>query len=738
MATLGRNRLLALSAFLLLILWGPSVLANHLVGGELSYQCLGNNQYQVKLRIYRDCNSTGAALDPQADLSVFDGVSGVLLSNHLVQKGPTLTLPLNTGNPCLQAPPNICTEYADYIITLSLPPRPGGYVLTHQRCCRNSTITNIGNPSLRGSTFSVQIPPNDVGCNSSPVFTVIPPIVLCNDEFLSLSSAATDADGDSIHYELCKLYNGGGQTSGSNCLTCPAPSPAAAPPYIAIPFLSPLSFLNPIPGAPGLSIHPTTGILTGFLTATGQYSLGICASEYRNGVLLSTVRRDYQFNVTPCDLSVWADIVTESENPTLLCLGTTVPFSQTSHNTTTFHWDFGVQGTLTDTSNQPNPVYTFPDTGIYKVMLIANPGYACADTDFAYFHVYPPIHAGVGFSGNLCEDIQGLIFNGTGTWYPGSLLQFTFGSPGDANINGWSGAFPPPITFSGPGKFPVSFYVKSKACEETVWDTVTIYPRPALTLVSVADTGCQPFTVQFSQDSIAGTPVHYVWDFGDNDTSHTANPSHVYTQPGTYSVALTAYTTTGCMDTVFRYFPNAIVVHPKPRVTLTSDVSTVSIYAPLVTFRVMGVDPDETFVLWPGDGPLYVNDPLVVHPYADSGSFQATVIVTNTMGCLDTVQIPIRVNPTFNVFVPSAFTPNNDQRNDFFRPIVTGFDTYEVFVMNRWGDVVFTSTDASLDWNGRLHNTGPECPDGIYVWTVYIRDFADSPFEKRGTVTVYR
>jgi hypothetical protein len=70
--------------------------------------------------------------------------------------------------------------------------------------------------------------------------------------------------------------------------------------------------------------------------------------------------------------------------------------------------------------------------------------------------------------------------------------------------------------------------------------------------------------------------------------------------------------------------------------------------------------------------------------------------------------------------------------------VVTGFNTYEFLVLNRWGNVVFSSTDAAAAWNGKVGNTGPDCPEGVYVWVVYVLDFADSPYERRGTVTLLR
>ncbi|NDH89735.1 MAG: hypothetical protein EBZ22_02415 [Flavobacteriia bacterium] len=62
-----------------LLMLGAAVQAAHLVGGELTYTCSGNNVYQIKLVVYRDCNSTGAQLDQTASIGIYDGLSGQLL-----------------------------------------------------------------------------------------------------------------------------------------------------------------------------------------------------------------------------------------------------------------------------------------------------------------------------------------------------------------------------------------------------------------------------------------------------------------------------------------------------------------------------------------------------------------------------------------------------------------------------------------------------------------------------------
>ncbi|MDO7652887.1 MAG: PKD domain-containing protein, partial [Schleiferiaceae bacterium] len=388
-----------------LLLTGQTMDAAHLVGGEITYTCLGSNSYQITLRIYRDCNSGGAGFDNSVNFSVYD-ISGNLLFNPSVTKGPTITVPTGTGNPCLTIPPNICTEYAEYVHTMTLPARLGGYNISYQRCCRNSTITNIS-ASGKGNTYTVQVPTMD-NCNSTPQFTTIPPIVICQGDQLSIDASATDANGDSLHYAFCDILNGGSSFNAS-------PNPADPPPYSIIPFIAPNTSAVPIPGNPALSIDPITGMITGVATQTGQFVVGICVSEYDNGVLKSTVRRDYQFNVTNCIVNVVADMLTQVENSTMLCSGTTVQFQAQTAGALGYMWDFGDTTSVSDTSSSPTPLFTFPDTGRFDVMLIINPGLVCTDTVIETFVIYDSPDYQIGWSGVACFEAQDFTFKAIGT-----------------------------------------------------------------------------------------------------------------------------------------------------------------------------------------------------------------------------------------------------------------------------------------------------------------------------------
>ena len=102
-----------------------------------------------------------------------------------------------------------------------------------------------------------------------------------------------------------------------------------------------------------MEIDPLTGIITGMPTAVGQYAIGICVSEFRDGVLLSTTMRDFQFNVTLCDPNIQA--VVAEQTPAQLCIGETITMDNNSLNGSSYSWDFGVPGMTTDVSNTFEP-----------------------------------------------------------------------------------------------------------------------------------------------------------------------------------------------------------------------------------------------------------------------------------------------------------------------------------------------------------------------------------------------
>lgn len=726
-----RNLLLAF----LMLTTSVSLEAAHLVGGEITYECLGNDNYRISLRIYRDCNSQGAGFDPQAAITIFDS-QGNIVRNVDASHGQIRQLPATVNNPCLQSPPNVCTEYTDYSIVVNLPPIAGGYTITHQRCCRNNTIDNIPNPGGWGNTYTVSIPSMDQ-CNSTPTFITEPPIVLCLNDPLNIDSSVQEPDGDSLHYQLCTPLHGGGQDqppSGSNCLTCPAPDPAGPPPYVQVPFIAPRTPANPIPSNPQISIDPLTGIITGTPNQLGQFVFAVCVQEFSNGVLLSTVRRDYQFNVTNCSSNVRSGIELQIDNPGSICSGTTISFTENSVNATDFFWDFGDPSTNGDTSTSPNPVYTYNDTGSYTVTLIVNRGYPCADTATAVFDVHYPVSFAITQDGNTCFDAQGIQLFANGSFSANATFNWTF--PPDANIQSSNSETPPALTFNNPGTFWIELTIEDFGCTTTVGDSIAIGLRPEFDATIPGTEQCAPYALDLNHTAQSNNRVFYEWDFGDGNTSTSANPAYVYTSPGNYSGYLLMYTQAGCVDSA--YYPFSFTVFPSPDIELSVTPTKTDIFEPYVQISVSGVDDDESFVVYTGDGSQYTNRTSIYHKYNDTGTYYIRALAENSFGCTEEEIIAFRVAPIPLIYTPDAFTPNGDGTNDRWRSYSSGYKRYRIDVYDRWGNRVFSSNDAFEWWDGIDQGSGDPAQEGTYVWIVQFRSTEDEYIERRGTVTLMR
>ena len=358
--------------FIILLLVVFKVNATHIVGGEIYYENLGGNNYKIHLKVYRDCLNGIPPFDNPAVISIFDSNSNFVTSLS-VPLTSSITVPPTNNSPCAPATAgNACVEEAIYETTVNLPPLVGGYTLAYQRCCRNGTILNLVNPGNVGATYWEHIPgPEVVAVNNSPRFTNRPPIYICANIPISFDHAATDPDGDVLVYSLCDPFNGLDpccpiipSAQGACASGCPVGSSTFPPPYVPVPFLSPYSSSFPMASSPAININSTTGFLNGNPTILGQWVVGVCVSEFRNGVLIGTHHRDFQFNVINCPFVVHAGIVSQTTSNngsgTGYCNGNTITYSNNSSgNFSSFHWDFGDLSTLADTSNVFNPTYTF-------------------------------------------------------------------------------------------------------------------------------------------------------------------------------------------------------------------------------------------------------------------------------------------------------------------------------------------------------------------------------------------
>jgi gliding motility-associated-like protein len=278
-------------------LWPSSAHASHLAGGELTYQCIGLNssglnRYRMVLTLYRDCSSpANVNFDASVTLYAFRVSDGWLVDSLVMNTYVADTLALDLNDTCAVLPPGLCYARARYTGFLDLPDNNFGYDVTWERCCRNNTTINILNPQMNGTTLTVRIPPTAL-CNNSPTFSGDPGMALCLGLPYSFQNAATDSDGDSLSYHLLTPFLG-----GSTADPIPVPDP---PPYNTINWNAPYSLNDVLGGLPPLEVNPVSGMVTANPNVPGQFALCIGVREYRNGLMLSEVRRDFQLNVVMC------------------------------------------------------------------------------------------------------------------------------------------------------------------------------------------------------------------------------------------------------------------------------------------------------------------------------------------------------------------------------------------------------------------------------------------------------
>lgn len=603
--------------------------ATHIVGGELNYTCLGNNNYEITLVVFRDCFNGVPNFDNPASIGIFGSDNQLItsLGDTINGNGGQLRIALMNDDtlnpvltdPCLVVPPNVCVNTTTYRDTVNLPQRPGGYLLAYQRCCRNQTIVNIVDPLNSGATYAVNISERALNeCNSSAKFNDWPPLYICVNEPIVFDQSAFDIDGDSIVYKMCTPLLGATYSD-------PIPQPPFNPPYDPINWVEPTynvdNMLNGFPGGAPLQIDINTGLLTGFPNTIGQFVVGICLEEYRDDELISTTRRDFQYNVGLCGVTVSSFFT-----PEVVCDETlTVTLDNESENADEFEWYFNDPANPGFFSTEFSPSYSYSDTGTYTIMLIAEPMNQCVDTFWQQINVqYPSLTAEFAIDLVACTDSLTIAVT--------DLSIDTISTP-DSWVWTLSRDFEPIATSTDQN--PIFFVENSGIL--------------VLELVVMSANGCQnvlqeSFEVNLIDEFIEAEEVRicigssvglnpifndtytYVWFPVDGlDNSNSPNPIASPLVTTTYTVEITD------SESFCQIEQSITVVVPEPiELTLPNDTTICS-----TNFWLDAVSPQATSYLW-------ATDPDFDQTIGDSTSVLVTPIGENTyyllvrdsIGCL--------------------------------------------------------------------------------------------------------
>lgn len=234
--------------------------ASHLMGGQITSRNIGGLTYEVTLTLYRD--TLGIPMYQTANVEYYD--NSLLLMVRTVLVGPAISI----GNG---------VEKYQYVDTVTFP-YSGSFRIQFYDCCRNGSILNIGAGAGSGYLYLDNILSVD-SLNSSPIFLNDPITVAQDSVPFSYNPSPFDIDGDSLSWIMdIPMDYIQGTTMGQ-------PFPVY--------FLPPSDVSNPF------TLNPVTGEITFTPIMVGNFQISVKAIEYRNGVVIGSIRRDMQLIVLP-------------------------------------------------------------------------------------------------------------------------------------------------------------------------------------------------------------------------------------------------------------------------------------------------------------------------------------------------------------------------------------------------------------------------------------------------------
>lgn len=270
-------------------------------------------------------------------------------------------------------------------------------------------------------------------------------------------------------------------------------------------------------------------------------------------------------------------------------------------------------------------------------------------------------------------------------------------------------------------------------CSASATINVIVDDLPYASLSGISG-ACVPFCSDFSLmpsagSSIAGANLQF-----DGISLPGTNFSRCFYRAGSHPVVATFTSQQGCINSA----TFAIRAYPLP----------------VANFEYLPQEPAENF-----EPVIFTNTSEGYNPYlckwyvdddhfhtADSkdlsylfenaGTYVVALVVKNDLGCKDTLVQKVVIGEEFNLYVPSAFTPNEDGKNETFQPKGKGIVSYQLVIYDRWGEQVFKTTRFDEGWDGTFR--GEPCKSDVYVWKIQAVNSSGKKKDLYGHVTLYK
>lgn len=352
-----------------------------------------------------------------------------------------------------------------------------------------------------------------------------------------------------------------------------------------------------------------------------------------------------------------------------------------------------------------------PDT--YEAVVVDDQG--CSDTVTTTIAepAEPTTTINYDQSSFCASGTEQVTINGTQNGSFSSTNGLTLGSvSGEINLNS-----------SSPGTYTVTYEFSESGCTFTTTTTVEVLENPTISL----------------QDSIylCDGESWIVSASGADSFSWSDGLSQGDEVPGvigidTFSVVGT--NANGCSD------QDTIIIITSPNPTMDASATPLSGTPPLeVTFTNNSTGGDNYIWNFGNGNTANDNATVLTESFYTEGVYQVTLTGSTNSGCASDTTIIVTVENLPLIYdLPNVFTPNDDNTNDFFTINAENAETLEIVILNRWGNVVFESTDVDFKWNGQVQNSGAECVDGTYFYKFEITGKGDQQAQEHGFVQLVR
>lgn len=292
---------------------------------------------------------------------------------------------------------------------------------------------------------------------------------------------------------------------------------------------------------------------------------------------------------------------------------------------------------------------------------------------------------------------------------------------------------------SGSYTFQYTLPAEQPCVSDVATVTVLVTENPQIQFSSDITRGCLPVEVTFINESNASSNSVYTWETGDGTVSNQQLTfNHTYMAAGCYDVTLTITSDNLCTSTLT--IADMICADPNPVAEFHYAPQQVFSDGPLVQF--VNTSSFNDINSWTfGDGETStLEEPQHQYPLGEVGNYMAQLIVTTAAGCSDTAYQVIIVQDQLIFYVPNTFTPDGDEFNNIFIPVMTaGFDAndYVLKIYDRWGELIFQSNDIHIGWDGTYNGTLMK--EGSYTWTLQFgHNDTDEIFTREGHVNLLR